>query len=51
MFAGDFHVAMCDGSVRFLKKNPNEKWMKLVILAADGSILKFNNHLKPTPES
>ncbi len=31
LFDGDFHVAMCDGSVHFLRKNPDEELMKYVI--------------------
>ena len=51
LFDGDFHVAMCDGSVRFLKKNPNEKWMRFVIIANDGEVFEFDKHVKPAPES
>ena len=51
LFDGNFHVVMCDGSVKFLKKNPDEKWMKLVVMPADGSVIDFDKHVKPTPES
>ena len=51
LFDGDFHVVMCDGSVLFLKKNPDEKNMKLVVMPADGSVIDFDELVKPKPES
>ncbi len=41
MFDGEFHVAMCDGSVRLLKKNPDEQQLKYLIMPADGNIIDF----------
>lgn len=37
LFDGDFHVAMFDGSVMLLKKNPDEKEMKNLIMHNDGN--------------
>jgi Protein of unknown function (DUF1559) len=42
LFDGECHVAMCDGSVRRLKKNPNEKELKKLIMPADGEAIDFD---------
>jgi hypothetical protein len=42
MFDGECHVAMCDGSVKHLKKNPDEKLMKYLIMPADGMVIDFD---------
>jgi hypothetical protein len=41
LFDGEFHVAMCDGSVHLLKKDPDEKELKNFIMPADGNIIDF----------
>jgi hypothetical protein len=41
LFDGECHVAMCDGSVRILKKNPDEKELKHLIMPADGNVIDF----------
>jgi hypothetical protein len=41
LFDGEFHVGMCDGSVRLLKKNPDEKELKNLIMPADGNVIDF----------
>ncbi|HEV3436679.1 MAG TPA: DUF1559 domain-containing protein [Gemmata sp.] len=41
LFDGESHVGMCDGSVRRLKKNPDEDELKKLIMPADGSIIDF----------
>jgi hypothetical protein len=42
LFDGDFHVGMCDGSVVLLKKNPDEKEMKKLIMPADGMVIDID---------
>jgi hypothetical protein len=39
LFDGDFHVALCDGSVVFLKKDGDEKELKKLVTPAGGEIL------------
>jgi len=41
LFDGECHVAMCDGSVKMLKKNPDEKELKNLIMPADGNPIDF----------
>jgi hypothetical protein len=41
MFDGECHVAMCDGSVKHLKKKPDEQQLKYLIMPADGNIIDF----------
>jgi hypothetical protein len=41
LFDGECHVAMGDGSVRLLKKNPDEQQMKYLIMPADGNPVDF----------
>jgi hypothetical protein len=41
LFDGECHVAMFDGSVRMLKKNPDEKELKNLIMPYDGNIVDF----------
>jgi hypothetical protein len=41
LFDGESHAAMCDGSVKTLKKNPDEKELKKLIMPADGEIIDF----------
>jgi Protein of unknown function (DUF1559) len=42
LFDGDFHVGMCDGSVMLLKKNPDEKELKKLIMPADGEVIDLD---------
>jgi len=42
LFDGECHVCMCDGSVKRLKKNPDEKEMKRLIMPADGETVDFS---------
>src|SRR5262249_21083149 len=39
LFDGECHVVMCDGSVLRLKKNPDEKELKRLIMPADGNVI------------
>jgi hypothetical protein len=41
LFDGEFHVGMCVGSVRLLKKNPDEKELNNLIMPADGNVIDF----------
>jgi hypothetical protein len=41
LFDGECHVAMCDGAVKTLKKNPDEKELKKLIMPADGEVIDF----------
>jgi hypothetical protein len=41
LFDGEFHVGMGDGSVRLIKKNPDEKELKNLIMPADGNAIDF----------
>jgi hypothetical protein len=41
LFDGECHVALCDGSVRLLKKKPDEKELKNLIMPADGNVVDF----------
>jgi hypothetical protein len=41
LFDGETHVGMCDGSVRLLKKDPDEKELKNLIMPADGNVGDF----------
>ena len=41
MFDGVSHVTMGDGSVRLLKKDPDEKELKNLIMPADGNVVDF----------
>ena len=41
LFDGEFHVGMCDGSVKFFKKDFDEAEMKKVIMPADGNVMDF----------
>jgi len=42
MFDGQFHVALCDGSVRRIKKNPDEKELRKLIMPNDGEVLDLD---------
>jgi hypothetical protein len=42
LFDGECHVAMADGSVRLLKKNPDEQHMKYLIMPNDGMVVDFD---------
>ena len=42
LFDGECHVAMCDGSVRRLKKNADEKELRKLITPADGEVIDFD---------
>jgi hypothetical protein len=39
LFDGECHVVMCDGAVLRLKKNPDEKELKNLIMPADGNVI------------
>jgi prepilin-type processing-associated H-X9-DG protein len=41
MFDGEFNVAMCDGSVHRIKKDPDEKELRKLIMPADGEPIDF----------
>src|SRR5262249_54565466 len=41
MFDGECNVARCDGSVFCMKKNPDEKELKKLIMPADGFPIEF----------
>ena len=41
LFDGESHVAMCDGSVRFLRKDPDEKQLKALVTPNGGEIIDF----------
>lgn len=41
LFDGDFHVVLCDGSVRRLKKGADEKELRKLIMPADGLAVDF----------
>jgi hypothetical protein len=41
LFDGECHVAMGDGSVIFLKKEPDEKELKNLIMPDDGNVIDF----------
>lgn len=41
LFNGDFHVAMCDGSVKTIKKGADEQQLKYLIMPADGHPIDF----------
>jgi hypothetical protein len=47
LFDGEFHVGMCDGSVRLLRKFPDEKELKNLIMPADGNTIDFKKLDKP----
>jgi len=42
LFDGDFHVCMCDGSVRRLRKDADEKELKKLIMPNDGQVIDFS---------
>jgi hypothetical protein len=42
LFDGECQVAMCDGSVKHLKKNPDEQQLKYMIMPADGNVIDFD---------
>jgi hypothetical protein len=42
LFDGECQVAMCDGSVAHLKKNPDEESMKYLIMPADGNVVDWD---------
>lgn len=42
LFNGESNVLMCDGSVKRLKKNPDEKELKNLIMPADGNVIDFS---------
>lgn len=42
LFNGASNVAMCDGSVRRLKKDPDEKELRKLILTNDGEVIDFD---------
>jgi prepilin-type processing-associated H-X9-DG protein len=46
LFNGDFHVAFCDGSVQMMKKNPDDKELKNLIMPTDGNIVDMKKLLK-----
>jgi hypothetical protein len=45
-FDGPCHVVMCDGSVIRLKKNPDEKELKKLIMPADGEVVDLDKLTK-----
>jgi hypothetical protein len=42
MFDGEILVAMCDGSVKHLKKKADEEQLKYLIMPADGNVIDFS---------
>jgi hypothetical protein len=42
LFDGECLVAMCDGSVKHLRKKPDEEQMKYLIMPADGNVIDFS---------
>jgi hypothetical protein len=42
MFDGEFYVAMGDGSVKRIKKDPDEKELRKLIMPADGEVVDFS---------
>jgi hypothetical protein len=42
LFDGDFHVGMCDGAVYLMKKNPDEKELRKLIMPADGEVIDLD---------
>jgi hypothetical protein len=42
IFDSEIIVAMCDGSVRHLKKNPDEEQLKYLIMPQDGNVIDFD---------
>jgi hypothetical protein len=42
LFDGDFHVVLCDGSVRRIKKGADEKELRKLIMPADGEVIDFS---------
>ena len=42
LFDGESLVAMCDGSVKHLKKKPDEQQLKYMIMPADGNVIDFS---------
>jgi hypothetical protein len=45
-FDGECHVVMCDGAVRRLKKDPDEKELKKLIQPADGEVIDLDKLTK-----
>jgi hypothetical protein len=41
LFDGEFNVAMGDGSVKRIKKDPDEKELRKLIMPADGEVIDF----------
>jgi hypothetical protein len=42
LFGGEFHVALCDGSVMRIKKDFDEAEMKNLIMPADGNVIDID---------